>query len=800
MRHITPFLLLALGLSPSLHGATFVNNPSFEKNYNPAFPGYSSINDWGGGSGVNQANGPFHNGGTPIPDQARVGFQQGSGSLSQTISGLTAGQLYWAQYFYDARNCCGGTIDIITKFADQSLDRVLNVKPSTGGQPYKFRNVPFTPQSDSGALVFTTAASGDATALFDGVSIVERDATDIVIMNPSFEASGDVADPGYVFNTDGSISQRIAGWASAGNVGINASGLGVFANNGVAPDQDHVAFIEGAGSLSQVVNNLAVGKEYTFSFSVNAPSGGAPHARVSIDDTTLLEGDVAAVGDAAYALKTAKFIAASPSVTLKLEQTVDGQVLLLDNVRLQGEIIVPLDCLSFSPNSMRLIGAGDDGTLPLTFAQKGSATASFSVLAINKGGARVDVTDAAKQCIQNDVSVNVVTSFIRNPSFEANAQPGGVGYSPIVAWQAEGNTGLNTGAGPFHDNGKIPDRAQVAFLQGSSKLRQTVYALEAGKTYWLQFAYNARNCCGGTIDMSINWNGAEVSKITGITAVGNGPYSLWQAEITPTSSSGVLEFATHATGDATALIDGVSLTLGSPDEIPIMNRSFEASGSPEGVGYIQPFQIGGWTAAGGYGVNVTGVGPFTDNGSGPEQDRVLFLQGASSVTQTIGGLNPGDVYTLMASVNSRNCCTAGPTKMAITVGADLSITDEDVAPIGGNKPYRRIRGVFTASDTTAVLKIAHTPPGGDHSLLVDQVRIFKGDVPLPVSLGGAVDGSGNVVVTWPAADTEGMTLQTGPTPDGPWTDDTAPVVVDGDSNTAVVDFGSAAKFYRLITK
>ena len=138
--------------------------------------------------------------------------------------------------------------------------------------------------------------------------------------------------------------------------------------------------------------------------------------------------------------------------------------------------------------------------------------------------------------------------------------------------------------------------------------------------------------------------------------------------------------------------------------------------------------------------------------------------------------------------------------MAITVGSDLSMTDEPVAAVGANRPYRRIRGVFTASDVTALLRIAHTPPGGDRTLLVDQVRIFKGDVPLPVSLSGSIDGGGNVVVTWPVADTSTMVLQTGPTPDGPWTDSATPIVVDGDNNTSLVDFGSAAKFYRLITK
>src|SRR2546428_4235883 len=92
--------------------ATFIQNPSFEANYNPVFPSYGPIDLWAGGSGVNESPGPFHNSATTIPDQSRVAFQQGSGSLRQTVTGLSPGQSYWLQFYYDARNCCGGTVDL----------------------------------------------------------------------------------------------------------------------------------------------------------------------------------------------------------------------------------------------------------------------------------------------------------------------------------------------------------------------------------------------------------------------------------------------------------------------------------------------------------------------------------------------------------------------------------------------------------------------------------------------------------------------------------------------------------------
>ena len=69
-------------------GSAFVRNPSFEKNYNPGFPHYSSIDDWItiDGTGVNDVSGPFHDSGM-IPDQSRVAFIQGTKTLSQMVSG-----------------------------------------------------------------------------------------------------------------------------------------------------------------------------------------------------------------------------------------------------------------------------------------------------------------------------------------------------------------------------------------------------------------------------------------------------------------------------------------------------------------------------------------------------------------------------------------------------------------------------------------------------------------------------------------------------------------------------------------
>jgi hypothetical protein len=58
-------------LSQALWADSFVKNPSFESNYNDTYPHYGTIDEWNGGSGVNEDAGPFHNTGTAIPDQTR---------------------------------------------------------------------------------------------------------------------------------------------------------------------------------------------------------------------------------------------------------------------------------------------------------------------------------------------------------------------------------------------------------------------------------------------------------------------------------------------------------------------------------------------------------------------------------------------------------------------------------------------------------------------------------------------------------------------------------------------------------
>lgn len=783
--------------------AGFVTNPSFEYNYPETWPHYGAADGWTGASGANKSDGPFHNGGTPVPDGTQVGFKQGSGDVSQQITGLTIGKRYVIQFAYDARGCCGGSIDLATKIDGVELDKLTNVKPVAGGEPYPLRTVAFTAAAETVALALSTVSSGDATILLDSVTIVQRDANQLAVFNASFEASGDVFDAGVPSPTGVLAPNGLAGWVAEGEYGVNTSGAGPFANNGTAPDQDHVAFIHGVGAIRQNVR-LVAGKPYVLSFAYNATTGNSPSFQVKVGGAVVFTETVAPVGGtAAYRTKTVNFTGTDVAAVIEFAQTKQGDhTVLIDDVKVSGEQPAAMDPVSLSPEVAEL-GLGEQiditvkapadalkvkdvdiiiqssaasrvrfvdpsGALtPRTsvhFAKGGPQEKIVKIIGLARGSANIQVIDSGGLLIRNQIAASVVTSALKNPSFDSTPAPSSVGYGAIPGWA--GGSGINTATQPFADNGSIPDRLQVAIIQGSAALSQEVRNLIPGKNYWLQFFYNIRNCCpadAAKMDLVVNLGGNEIAKINAITAVVSGPYNFHNVAFVATSPSALLEFKTTPSGDATLLLDGVNVVQRDAGQIVVKNPSFEASGS------LFPFPgyfpaVAGWDVAGGSrGVNIDGVGPFTDNGRANAGDLVLFMQGnEASVAQTLTGLTAGRKYFVGLLMNARNG-GAEDTGLIVSVD-DTSIFEESFRPIGGTSPYFVRQASFTAAGTEAVLQLKGINGGGDHTLLVDNVVVVPEVGSSPVilseplsttvttggsaSLGVSAVGSGTLTYQW----------------------------------------------------
>ena len=815
--------------------SAFVVNPSFEAHPPAAaWPHYGPVEGWPGASGVN-IGGPFNDNGI-TPDRNQIGFAQGSRAVTQTITGLNPEKQYWLQFHYNRRACCGdSTIDLIVEIDGEEFARHESIK-AVGNAGYHSKTVVFTPESDTATVVLRGEAAGDATMVYDAVSIVQRDEGNVIVMNPSFEASGTPPWPGYI------QPKPIAGWVGAGNYGINFNGPGPFANNGKAEDQDLVAFLQGGSSLSQMISGLVPGENYEVRFACNARGGNSPILVVKVDDQVLLEESIAAVGGAnPFHLKTVRFTASASAVNLSFAQAAAGDnTVILDNIMVTGasstlpcitssvaelkltvgqtgtaialtipeELIAEEDAVltvtSSDPSVVSITNASD-GKLELKFASDdGELTQSFEVEAIGRGSAVLVFSNAYGVCFNPaGVEVNVSGSLIQNPSFEDHPPSASwPHYGPVGGW--EGGSGVNNADGPFQDNGVIPDRIQVAFTQGSRKLKQLVGGLEAGQQYWLQFHYNVRNCCGGTMDLSIQFEEDELDYISEISAVGaDETYYYHHVEFTPESSSGQLAFEAIAAGDATLLLDGVTLVKRAVDNVVMVNPGFEASGTPGWPGYIQPAPISGWTATGNYGVNVSGPGPFANNGINPEQDRVAFLQGDATLTQTVWELEDGEAYHLSFHFNARG---GNKPTLNVTVNGETAL-EYEVNPVGEAEAYYRYVYNFTSDSDMAEITFAQTAEG-DNTVLLDEVRLVKGkgtEVELPspeepaepiaMALGQGSDST--LTLSW-SADETGWVVQYAEKVTGPWQDAGAEAAVEaGKLVIKVTPSKTDSRFYRL---
>ena len=694
--------------------------------------------------------------------------------MSQTISGLTPGKQYWVQFWYEARNCCTDpSMDLAVTFDGVLVGQVGSVEAQTSG--YKFVNFVFTPTNDTTVLgIQNVPLAGDASVCIDAVNIVQRDAGNVVLMNPSFEASGpptaSTGNPPAIDSGEVIAPALMAGWLwdtnQTGTYGISLVG-GVYADNGAIPDQDLVGFIAGPGSLSQTVSGLVANTSYQLSFAYNAESaaGVNAHLQVIAAGNVVDDEDVAPVGGVnPYHTKTVTFTPTNATAVITFAQTNASGTLLLDDVRLVGQVAqvfplafapaslemaateigqfqvtVPQGFLAFSAADLslsmgnsavaQLVNADTNGVLNLHFALGAANVQSFQIVGLARGSTTVNVSATAGLTVGVPPAVKVHTSLVGNPSFEDSSP----GTNSIPSWT--GGSGVNSSSGPALDNGIIPDRYQVAVLAGTTNLSQQIYGLIPGTNYWLQFCYNASVASGAAVDLKVELGGKLLATIANITAVGSSvgdvPFYSTNIVFVPTNASELLQFSTSPTvpnTQATLLLDAVNIVQRDPIDIVIENPSFEASGEGPSPGYLQPSPIAGWTIAGSYGCNFSPGDPFGDNGTAPDQDEVLFIQGAGSASQVINGLTVGGVYTLGYSVNRRTAASGNSLTYDVAFGDIALLTGQDIGSVGAagsSNPYLTEYFTFTNDAPTATLTFT-THPVGDVTLLLDNIHLAPG--------------------------------------------------------------------------
>ncbi|MDR3459661.1 MAG: DUF642 domain-containing protein [Verrucomicrobiae bacterium] len=282
-------------------------------------------------------------------------------------------------------------------------------------------------------------------------------------------------------------------------------------------------------------------------------------------------------------------------------------------------------------------------------------------------------------------------------------------YNPSGAsWTFGGTAGLIANGSGF-SNPNALEGIQAAFIQYHGVIAQTISGLIPGQAYTL--TYFAAQRPGN----SQTWNVQIDNTVIQTNSPGGTSYATYTATFTATAASHVLSFVGTDLGGYgdSVFIDGVRVTIQSSALQPVLNSGFE---SPSiGLGNYQYYPSGGAWAfnhLSGLVANSSGFG----NASAPEGIQAAFVQGNGTISQTISGLAPGQVYTLTYSAAQR------------PGNSETWNVQIDNAVIQTNSPggtsYASYAATFTATAAAHVLSFVGTDLAGNgDSVFLDNVQL-----------------------------------------------------------------------------
>ena len=492
----TTVVVNSLGVIPTVGDAGFEAIPVGNGYaYDPTGSAWAFSGTPGNGSGVSGNGSAFTSGNPPAPQGSQVAFLQGQATITQSVSGWAAGT-YTLSFDAARRGNFGSSMENFEVLVDGSV--VGSFTPSgTSYQPYTTSTFTVPAGSNSIEFLGLDSGGGDNTTFLDAVSVATS-------TPPAVPAVGDAGfetipvGNGYAYNAPGSawtFSHLPSGYGSgvAGNNSAFTSG------NPPAPQGTQVAFLQGNGTITQLVAGWAAGT-YTLSF------------------------DTAQRGN--YITSTENF-----------EILVDGSIV--------G---------TFTPS-----GTSYEGYTTAAFTvAAGAHTIEF--LGLDGGGG--DNT-ALLDAVSVATATPPIVPTVGDSGFEAVNVGGGYQYNPTgSAWAFSGSPGNGSGVagnGSAFTSGNpaAPQGSQVAFLQGQASITQTVAGWAAG-TYAISFEAARRGNYGGVEDFEVLVDGNVVGTFKPSTT----SYQAYTTStFTVSAGSHVIQLVgiNTAGGDDTDFIDSVSI-------------------------------------------------------------------------------------------------------------------------------------------------------------------------------------------------------------------------------------------------
>lgn len=616
LKELTLALVLAATM-PLNSPAQTINNPSFEADTFTVSPGYisgnSAITGWTAGNdsraGINPGGGsPFADNGT-IPAGSQVGFIQNdlNSSLSTIISGLSVGQTYKVNFRVNARNLETPNLKV-----DIDANNIINTAVTSvgGANPYKYFAFDFTAAATDQTMTLRNDTTNDTTVVVDDFSIAVRNSgwsyaawtDDTTADVDAYSTYTHAYSFGSGVNT--TINDILFTGVGGGNPSgptFSTTGLPTVYNNdgnNVTGGSRQLAndFVYAGTETEQSItlNFLIPGAEYVANIYAVGFEDGTRAATFSVGSDRLTVNQDQ-FGDNNGIRFTYQYIATASSITLTYTRLQGNSIHTygFSNYQLSApptapQIITHPQSRSVSEGQpFTLAGAAFGEPVPTFQWQKNgsdiigetSSTFTLASAAPTDAGNYTLIASNASGLATSAVAVVKIGFPLVNPSFEVDTFtvfPGYVsGNGPITGWASLGNHGINPGGGsPFADNGTIPDRNQVAFMQQDGALSQTVSGFIVGEQYYVVYFENARS--GNALGIEVQIGGTTIVPAhTRAPVGGSNPYiEVTSDPFVATATDLSLSFikSNPLGGDTTALIDNVCvlpLPAGTP---PTVNR------------------------------------------------------------------------------------------------------------------------------------------------------------------------------------------------------------------------------------
>lgn len=324
----------------------------------------------------------------------------------------------------------------------------------------------------------------------------------------------------------------------------------------------------------------------------------------------------------------------------------------------------------------------------------------YVVSGLNTLGSSVNSTQVAVQPSTNAALSN---------SFESPATSSYTFNPTDSFWSFVGSAGVTAnGSGYTAGNPSAPSGSQVAFLQSSSAISQTLTALTPGALYALTFSAAQRQNWGGAQTWNVLIDGKTIASYSPARTATT--YSSYTASFSATSFSHTLAFVGTTTSDNTVFIDDVKVE-------PKSNLGFE---TPVTDNSIANPTGGSWTFTGSSGIAANFSGFTWMNPAAPEGKQVAYLQANGSMTQTIGGLTAGENYTIAFSAAQRSGWGGAQTWNVAVNGTVIA----SFAPAQSATAYTEYIAQFTATSTNQTISFVGTT-SGDNTIFIDNIRVTK---------------------------------------------------------------------------